>query len=211
MSTKDRKEISESTPDAEQQSPKPMSRRALLRGAVTTMPVVLTLQSGAALARSSNMISASRYSSEDRHGRTLCLDTDSVNPMDGSDHLYDLGEPARAHVYEINEREYRIAPHRNARRITEEQICSSGRPGFYRGEYGWESVSGDDLELSGEAGEVGELGDDDGGGDEYWLNWQPVQDARYRRQWKSVRVRRGVLVSATALSSFAGSVRVTDL
>ena len=207
MSTKDRKEISEATPDTERQAPKSISRRAILRGAVTTMPVVLTLQSGAALARSSNLISASRYSSEDRRGRTLCLDTDSVNPVSGSDHVYDLGEPARAHVYAINERDYRVAPHRNARRITEEQICRSGRPGFYRGEYGWEQVTGDDLEFDDDA----EYGDDDGNGENFLLNWQDTSEARYRRRWEEVRVRRGVLVSATALSSFAGSVRVTDL
>ncbi len=208
MSTKDRKEISEATPDTERQAPKSISRRAILRGAVTTMPVVLTLQSGAALARSSNLISASRYSSEDRRGRTLCLDTDSVNPVSGSDHVFDLGEPARAHVYAINERDYRVAPHRNARRITEEQICRSGRPGFYRGEYGWEQVSGDDFEYD---GELEYEGDDDSDGENFLLRWDNVRDARYRRRWEEVRVRRGVLVSATALSSFAGSVRVTDL
>lgn len=179
-----------------------MSRRALLRGAVTTMPVVLTLQSGAALARSSNMISASQYSSQDRRGRTLCLDTDSVYPADGSGHRFDMGEPAHAHVYAINERDYRVAPHRNARRITEEQICRSGRPGYYRGEYGWEQVSSDDLEQD---------DDERGDGGEYRLNWDEQQSARYRRRWEHVQVRRGVLVSATALSSFAGSVRVTDL
>ncbi len=208
MSTKDRKEISEATPDTEQQASKPISRRALLRGAVTAMPVVLTLQSGAALARSSNLISASHYSSEDRRGRTLCLDTDSVNPVGGSDHTFDLGEPARAHVYAINERDYRVAPHRNARRISEEQICRTGRPGFYRGEYGWEEYRGGDQEDY-DYDELG--GDDDGDGQEFVLRWDQVRDARYRRRWRHVRVRRGVLVSATALSSFAGSVRVTDL
>ena len=181
MSTKDRKEISEATPDTEQQASKPISRRALLRGAVTAMPVVLTLQSGAALARSSNLISASHYSSEDRRGRTLCLDTDSVNPVGGSDHTFDLGE---------------------------EQICRTGRPGFYRGEYGWEEYRGGDQEDY-DYDELG--GDDDGDGQEFVLRWDQVRDARYRRRWRHVRVRRGVLVSATALSSFAGSVRVTDL
>ena len=183
MSTKDRKEISEATSDAEQQAPKSISRRAVLRGAVTTMPVVLTLQSGAALARSSNMISASRYSSEDRRGRTLCLDTESVNPVGGSDHLFDLGEPPRAHVFAINDRDYRTAPDSNAPRITEEQICQSGQPGYFQSDYDFVSPDGSD----------------DGDG------------SVYQRQWEQVQVRRGVLVSATALSSFAGSVRVTDL
>ncbi len=184
MSTKDRKEISETKPDAEQQAPKSISRRSILRGAVTTMPVVLTLQSGAALARSSNLISASRYATKDRRGRTLCLDTESVYPVDGSDHVYDLGEPADAHVFAINEHDHRTAPDRNAPRITEEEICRSGRPGYYQGDYEWDEDDDDD---------------DDDDGD------------RYERRWERVQVRRGVLVSATALSSFAGSVRVTDL
>ena len=207
MSTKDRKEISEATPDEERQAPKSISRRALLRGAVTTMPIVLTLQSGAALARSSNLISASHYSSEDRRGRTLCLDTDSVYPVGGSDRVFDAGDPARVHVYAINERDYRVAPHRNARRISEEQICRTGRPGFYRGEYGWEEYRGGERDDD----DYDERGDDDGDGQEYALRWDSPSDLRYRRRWQHVRVRRGVLVSATALSSFAGNVRVTDL
>ena len=178
MTNKDRNTGTEPTRASGQDAPKSVSRRALLRGAVTTMPVVLTLQSGAALARSSNLISSSPYSSQDRSNRTLCLDTESVYPVDGSDHLYDLGEPPRARVFAINERDYRTAPDTNASRITEEQICQSGQPGYYEG--GGEYVEGD-------GGTV------------------------YQRQWEQVQVRRGVLVSATALSSFAGSIQVTDL
>ncbi len=184
MSTKDRNQNSDVTESVEDQTPQSASRRALLRGAVTAMPVVLTLQSGAALARSSNMISTSQYATEDRHGRALCLDTESVYPVDGSGHLYDMGDPASAHVYAINEREYRTAPDPDAPRMTKEQVCQSGRPGYYESGYEW---YGD--------------GDDDDDDDE----------SRYRRRWEHVQVRRGVLVSATALSSFAGSVRVTDL
>lgn len=181
MSTKDRNQKSDEAKGVEEETPKSVSRRALLRGAVTAMPVVLTLQSGAALARSSNMISTSHYATTDRHGRTLCLDTESVYPVDGSTHLYDLGDPADAHVFAINDREYKVSPDSDAADMTAQEICESGRPGYYEGDYVW--TDDDDEE------------DDDG----------------YRRSWEQVQVRRGVLVSATALSSFAGSVRVTDL
>ncbi len=57
-------------------------RRAVLKGAVAAMPMILTLQSGAALARSSNMISASSPDSAiDAEGRTLAWITGlSIRP-----------------------------------------------------------------------------------------------------------------------------------
>ena len=61
-------------------APKSVSRRSMLKGTATAMPAILTLQSGAALARSSNLISTIDYKSPDRHGRTLCLNLDSVVP-----------------------------------------------------------------------------------------------------------------------------------
>lgn len=188
MASRDRNDQSDS-PQEQSRARRGVSRRKLLKAAVTSMPAILTLQSGAALARSSNLISAASYPSKDRRGRTLCLDTESVYPVGNSGRLYDLDEPPRAHVIAINERDYRIEPDEHAPRITEEQICQSGRPGFYRGEYAWDG--------DGRGADSDEHDDDD--------------DGLYRRRWEQIQVRRGVLVSATALTSFAGSVRVTDL
>src|SRR6056297_4326102 len=87
--------------------PKSISRRSLLKGSVKAMPVVLTLHSGAALARSSNLISGTVTPHMDDARRTACLDTSSVDPA-GSPDLYDLGERPHARVHMINDRDHRI-------------------------------------------------------------------------------------------------------
>jgi hypothetical protein len=58
------------------------SRRRLLKGGATALPVILTLHSGAALARTSNLLSATDYFETDELGRTLCVDATSVCPVD---------------------------------------------------------------------------------------------------------------------------------
>ncbi|MCH9004544.1 MAG: hypothetical protein IH838_04545 [Proteobacteria bacterium] len=78
--------------------PKSISRRALIKGGVTVMPAILTLQSGAALARSSNLIRASSSYTTDGLGRTLCMDKKSVIHADDFSEIYDLGEPPYAEV-----------------------------------------------------------------------------------------------------------------
>lgn len=146
--------------------PESPGRRAMLRGTATAMPVVLTLQSGAALARSSNLISASHPQTRDRWGRALCLDTNSVYPVGRSGNLYDLGEPASADVGAIWGREYRVEPKRRSRRIDASEMCLRGKPGYYK--------------------------------------------TRRNGRWRKVETK-GMIVSATALRSFAGRVRITDM
>ena len=163
----------------------------MLKGTVKVMPAIVTLQSGAALARSSNMISASSSPSTDRMGRTLCLDANSVQPARGTRHMYDLGEPARGTVYAINERDYRAMPRTDAPKISEARACLEDRTVYYLDERNswlteWQSSDSDD---------------DHGDG----LNFV------YKRNWKRARVPRGMLVSATALSSFAGNIIVRDI
>lgn len=154
-----------------QESARPVTRRDLLRRAAVSMPAVLTLQSGAALARSSNLISASTTSYTDDAGRTYCLDVESVYPVDGSRGLYDLGEPPYARIYAINDRDYRAAPDSGAPTISQADFCRSGGPVYVR-----------------------------------------ATDVKYTDQgWSQMKVPRGALVSATALSSFAGNIHITDL
>lgn len=141
-----------------------VSRRALLKGTAASMPMILTLQSGAALARSSNLISEAGYGATDARGRTLCLDLDSVHETHGSGNIYDLGEPAYARVSAINEREYHLENNEGSAEIEEADLCMRGGSAFYRD-----------------------------------------------RGWHEVRVQQGVLVSATALTSFVGGIVVTDL
>jgi hypothetical protein len=97
----DRKEKSQSPiTGSDVTRPASVSRRALLRSGVVAMPAILTLHSGAALARSSNLISASSSDTTDGMGRTLCVDKSSVvyADADGNSEIYDLDEPPHAVV-----------------------------------------------------------------------------------------------------------------
>jgi hypothetical protein len=151
---------------------KPITRRDLLRRTAVSMPAILTLQSGAALARSSNLISTSTTDYTDRAGRTLCLDTESVLPADKVGEVYDLGAVPYARVNAIVDRDYREEPSLSARSVSEAELCRTGRTAYVR----VDGYSADDM-----------------------------------NGWRKVNVPNGVLVSATALSSFAGDIQIYDL
>jgi len=141
-------------------------RRALLKSAVVTMPMILTLQSGAALARSSNLISASRpRSAMDSDGRMLCMDYRYIDSELGDHDLVDLGEPPYASVTAISKRKYYDAPY--GEEVHRREMCREGGTYYYKRSY-----------------------------------W------RWR---KTGYVPRGMLVSATALSSFAGHIDITEI
>lgn len=146
-----------------------LNRRALLRGAPTALPAILTLQSGAALARSSNLIGAAGQAGPDG-GKYRCLDFDGISGTK-TPKVYDLGDPAMAHVTRIDSdsRYYRENPdeHRysDPDRVSPQKMCQQGG-NFYRKD-GWRS--------------------------------------------RKVNVKQGVLVSATALSSFSSGIRYTDV
>jgi hypothetical protein len=85
------------------------TRRRLLKGGATALPAILTLHSGAALARSSNLLSASGSYEVDTMGRTWCVQFDSVVPVDDYSQIYDLGDPPHAVVNVIRgEKEGRL-------------------------------------------------------------------------------------------------------
>ena len=65
------------------------------------MPAILTLHSGAALAVSSNLISASHYTETDEVGRTLCVDLMSVSVADEGAGIYDLGDDPPSAVVNV--------------------------------------------------------------------------------------------------------------
>lgn len=123
------------------EAPESPSRRALLTSGAKAMPVVLTLQSGAALAQSSNTIGAASPYTRDAKGNTLCLDTYSVQelPLGGR---YDLGHPVDAEVNVIRDRRYRYvdASGRRTRiRVAEHDMCRNGGTYAYRSG-GWRYV-----------------------------------------------------------------------
>ena len=155
MSVQENKEKTISS-TSDKTRPALVSRRALLKRGAISMPAILTLQSGAALARSSNMISASATGTTDNIGRTLCLDTNSVYPVANSADLYDLGTPAEATVNIISDRDYYLFPESGSKkkkknkkkkskkkkmskatRVTAGNMCEDG------GTYWWKPTSGD--------------------------------------------------------------------
>jgi hypothetical protein len=85
-----------------------VSRRSLLRGATIIAPTILTLHSGAALARSSNLIGASPNQVAE-NGKFNCLDTRSVE-LTNKRNVYDLGDKPMAHVTTIrsNKKYYKV-------------------------------------------------------------------------------------------------------
>lgn len=163
MSTKDQKDKTDNQRERTASS-RSVSRRALLKGTATAMPAILTLQSGAALARSSNLISAASSDTRDRLGRALCLDTRSVDSAGGSGDVFDLGPTPSAHITAINEREWHVEANRGSDEIDETALCERGGPAFYR-DHGWHEEN----------------------------------------------VPPGVIVSATALMSFATSISITEV
>ena len=122
-------ETKKSTPAKSQDKPL-LARRAIIKGAAGTLPTILTLQSGAALARSSNLIGSSS-SPKDEAGRTLCLDLRFVDSYDGV--KADVG--SYGHVQKITERDYYRESNRSTP-LTEEDMCVDGLTGWYQ-ETGW--------------------------------------------------------------------------
>ena len=103
----------------------------MLKGSAAAMPTVLTLQSGAAYARTSNLLSVSQVPYRDGRGRLLCLDLNSVNMVERGGNVADLGLNPSARVVAISERDYRVAPDPLAGRISEERACLEGRTVYY--------------------------------------------------------------------------------
>lgn len=152
-------------------APVSSGRRALLRGAMATVPTVMTLHSGAALARSSNLVGAGPDAGADG-GQYRCLDTETVYQT-SNPNVYDLGDPPMAHVTTIRTdvayyRLENVGSSGNLKPtdpVTGPTMCRDGGTFFRKSGY----TSG------------------------------------------KVEVKRGVLVSATALASFSGAIRYTDV
>lgn len=112
------------------------NRRSMLKGAAGTLPAILTLQSGAALARSSSVISSTTAdNAKDAYGRTMCLDKSTIwkdkSKWDAPDTLYDLGNSAKKAtpvVQCINERDYVVYDATTGTYIpvTEGEMCYRG-------------------------------------------------------------------------------------
>jgi len=147
-----------------------ISRRRVVKLALATAPIIATLPTGAALARSSNLISATTATgARDVRGRTLCLNANSGSMLP-SGNTMDLGNWPHGTVTAITERDYRVDDKNSAATISEAAMCNQGGTFYFE------------------------------------------QSGTYQNAvWRQVNVPRGMMVSWTAMSSFAGSIRYTDV
>jgi ABC-type Fe3+-hydroxamate transport system substrate-binding protein len=115
---------------------KALTRRRLLKSAIATAPAIVTLPSGAALARSSNLITASSPAEAlDAFGNTLCLDLNSgtIISGDGFEDALDLGDPPEGYVTAISPRQYFISREADpANVVSETEMCELGGTFHYQ-------------------------------------------------------------------------------
>jgi hypothetical protein len=120
-----------------------VGRRALLRGASAAVPAILTLHSGAALARTSNLLGVAPDAAAEG-GKYRCLDFDGIAPTENP-RVFDLGEPPMAHVTRIDAeaKYYRLDPDASwgerIDRVTPQAMCQEGGT-FYRKDTTWKPV-----------------------------------------------------------------------
>ena len=71
----------------------------------------------------------------------MCLDTNSVYPAGDSSNIFDLGEPPRADVNIITDREYHLEANNGSDPISESAMCEGGTYWYNDSDTkGWESV-----------------------------------------------------------------------
>lgn len=122
------------------------SRRSLLRGASTALPAIFTLQSGAALAASSNLLGTVKHASKavGEGGRVQCVD--GASAVGGTPSVLDLGDDPMVHVQYITPRQY-YRPNRRGtagdpdKPVTIEQMCSGGGVYWYKENGNWKATT----------------------------------------------------------------------
>lgn len=162
MTDRDKNSAVASTEAATRSVETGLSRRALLRGAA---PAIVTLYSGAALAKSSNLVTADSTPGPEGY-KYRCLDTQGLAVYGNK---YDLGQPALGHVTRIQSQKQYFKP------------SSTGGPSS-------QMVAGPQMCAT--------------GGDYYRKDWGT---------FTKVKVKKGVLVSSTAMSSFSSGIQYTDV
>jgi hypothetical protein len=107
--------------------PPRLSRRTLLRAGATAMPVILTLQSGEALARTSNLLSNSTGSRV--NNKVMCLDTTGMPTYDNG--KVDVGNDLMT-VYELPDTDFYpgYESGKSGTPMTADMACQNG--GFLR-------------------------------------------------------------------------------
>jgi hypothetical protein len=147
--------------------PAAVSRRAVLSGARAAVPAIVTLYSGAALARTSANLVSTSYNEGTSGGKYNCLDTEGLPRV--RTNTYDIGKPPMAHVTRINSYRTYYKPGWNGQpsntAVSKPDMCK------YGGEY-------------------------------------------FRKDWgryTKVTVKKGGMVSGTAMGSFSNVTTYTDV
>jgi hypothetical protein len=169
MTDRNENSIVESPATEAQQPAVDVSRRSMLRRAA---PAIVTLYSGAALAQSSNLITADSTPGPDG-GKYRCLNVAGVDKVGNK---YDLGTNPMGQVTQIQSQKqyYKIINgQRSSQTVTQPEMCSTGGE-FYRKD----------------------------GSNSY---------TKVKVNFNYNKPNKGVLVSATALSSFSSSIKYTDV
>lgn len=192
-------------PASESAGRAPARRRLLLRGATAAVPTILTLHSGSAMAaRSSFLISRAVGTPEGADGSYLCLDVSNATELE--DGLYDLGDEGLYDVTKIDGSASYYKDPDGSQRASVADLCESGEFHYKRGGLG----GGGSVEAPG-TGAVTP-------GHSSLVRQSKAVDAAQAAVapdasgLEQVRVQgRGMLVSATALSSFANRVIVREI
>lgn len=171
-------------------TPMPARRRILVRGAAAAVPTILTLHSGSAVAaRTSFLISKASGAPVDNAGRNMCLDLRSVKE-ELAPNVYDLGDPPSPEVTYIRTTEsYYREQNESSATVSPMEMCESG------GDYYVKTTGGGSTSTT-------------TGSDRTVRVSSPVDASA---DWNKVTVQKGVLVSATALSSFVGRVIIREI
>lgn len=178
----------------------PARRRLVLRGAAAAVPTILTLHSGsAAAARSSFLISKADGAPVGADGKHMCMDLSGAQPVDGMSNVYDLGDNPAPQITKIDGAGEYYKDGNGSERAYAQEICETGDV-YYK-----KTVTSSGLQsgtTTVDSSPVRQSSSTDGG----WLpsgsgdTLQPVQVQG-----------RGMLVSATALRSFAAAVTVREI
>ena len=110
--------------------PVSVSRRAILKAGTASLPVILSLQSGAALARSSNLVSSAPTGTRDpATGDAICMDSSTLTPL--GEGQYDLGPNGYANVDMLPEQEYYVSgTGRKDGPYTADDVCATSEGYF---------------------------------------------------------------------------------
>lgn len=118
-------------------APPSVTRRALLRGASAAVPTILTLQSGAALAQSSNLMGTVQSANQavGEGGNVQCIDMASA--VGGTPQQLDLGQNPQLAMQYIPQRTYYLtksgaAGSKSDEIVSIEAMCRNGGTYWYK-------------------------------------------------------------------------------